>query len=476
MRILFAASEGIPFVKGGIQSDMIGYLPKELKKQKIDVRVILPNYGDIPLQLRERMAWKMNFTVPLAWRNQFCDLQELIYDEVPYYFIDSKYYFNREGLYGFDDDAERYAFFCRAVLEALPHLDFQPQIIHCHDWQTGMISVFLKTHYNENPFYKNIRTVFTIHNLNNQGIFSKEILGDLLSLGEEYFTMEMLEFYGQLSYMKGGLSFSDVLTTVSKTYAEEIQSSYFGKNLDGFLRKRQKDLYGISNGIDYNVYNPATDPYIFTTYQRSLRKKMENKTKLQKLLNLPVKKDIPLIAVISPFNISRGIDMIISGIEELLTMDIQMVIMGKGDGKYEMQLMHAAKQYPDKVSVNISLDESLARKIYAASDMFLIPSLIEPCCIKQLIALRYGSIPIVSETGSLKDTIQPFDVNTGEGNGFKFTGYKLRDMIEVTKKAINMFYNKELWYKIIKNAMKTNYGWDKTAKQYYNLYEFLLDK
>ncbi len=471
MKVLFVASEGVPFVKTGGLADVIGSLPRALINQGLDVRVVLPKHGEIPVHYQERMVCKKTFTVPLGWRNVYCGLEQLEHEGITYYFIDNEYYFKRQGLYGYGDDAERYAFFCRAVLESLPHLNFTPRILHCHDWHTGMVSVFLKAHYGNNSFYKDLRTVFTIHNLKYQGVFPKTILGDILDLGEEYFTLDGVEFYGQVSFMKGGLNFSHLLTTVSETYAREIQTPYYGEQLDGLLRHRRDRLHGIVNGIDTDFYNPATDPRICARYSwESPDKKQVNKEKLQEILCLPKRPDVPLLGLVSRLVSQKGLDLIACVLEEILSMDVLLVVLGTGEKRYEELFRHAARRYPEKVSANIMFGCTLAHRIYAGSDIFLMPSLFEPCGIGQLVALRYGSIPVVRETGGLKDTVQPYNEYTEEGNGFSFTNYNAHDFLYTLKRAVHFFYQRPVWSKIVENAMKSEYSWYKPAQKYQDLY------
>ncbi|TCS81078.1 glycogen synthase GlgA [Tepidibacillus fermentans] len=478
MNVLFVASEGVPFIKTGGLADVIGSLPKELKKQRIEVRVFLPNYKQIPQDYKEKMVLKKTLQVPLGWRNQYCGILEYIYQDVTYYFIDNQYYFYRDRIYGYNgsfDEAERFVFFSRAVLEALPYIDFQPQIIHLHEWQTALTSVFLKAYYQHHDFYKNIRTVFTIHNLKYQGIFPRSILGDLFDLQEEFFTMDGIEFYGQVNFLKGGLAFSDKITTVSRTYAKEIQYPYFGEALDGILRKRNNDLYGILNGIDEEVYNPATDPHLFVQYDdHSIELKTKNKIRLQEELSLPIRPDIPMIAIVSRLVAQKGLDLIVHVLDELLSEDIQLVILGTGERHYEEIFLDAMIRYPHKLSVHTFFDEGLARQIYAASDLFLMPSLFEPCGLSQLIALRYHSIPIVRETGGLKDTVQSYNEFTKEGNGFSFTNYNAHDMLYTVRRAIHLYYDKENWTYIHNNIAKLDNSWKASAKQYIDLYHHLL--
>ncbi|MCD5406289.1 MAG: glycogen synthase GlgA [Desulfotomaculum sp.] len=474
MNVLFVASEAAPFVKTGGLGDVIGSLPQALASQKINVQVILPKHQEIPAEYKEDIVkLKKEFTVPVGWRNQYCGLEKLKRKKI--YLIDNQYYFNRRGLYGHFDDAERYAFFCRAVLEALPHLNDLPDIIHCHDWQTGPISLFLKTHYYQKKMYQKMRTVFTIHNLRHQGVFPKEVLEDILDLGDQYLITEALGFFGKVNFMKGGLSFADAITTVSKTYAQEIQTAYFGEQLDGALRYRRQDLYGILNGIDDQEYNPATDKYIFNAYDlKSVAKKQNNKEKLQRKLNLPVRADVPLLAIVSRLVDQKGLALIEHVLPDILALDLQLVVLGTGDAKYEYLFKWMAEQYPDKLSANIFFEDTLAHQIYAGSDLFLMPSLFEPCGLGQLIALRYGSLPIVRETGGLKDTVQSYNEVTGTGNGFSFTNFNAHDMLATIKRAVDYFHQKETWSKIVANAMSGDYSWRKSAQDYLKLYKQVL--
>jgi starch synthase len=474
MNILFAAAECVPFIKSGGLADVIGSLPMELADQGVDVRVILPKHRDIPEDLKKQMKHINKFYINLAWRKQYCGIEEITLNKMHFYFIDNEQYFKRDGLYGYGDDAERYAFFCKAVLESLPFIDFKPDIIHCHDWHTGLISMFLKAHYKTNEFYKNIATVFTIHNLMYQGVFPKTILTDILDIGEEYFTSDGLEFYGQVNCMKGGLIYSDILTTVSKTYSEEIKNSYYGEGMDGILRKRNGDLYGIINGIDYKTYDPENDIFISERYKDEQDKKLRNKIELQNMLGLNVNSDTPLIGIVSRLVSSKGFDLIEHVLDELLNLDVQIAVLGTGEKVYEELFLKAVDKYPNKISASLMFDNILAHKIYAGSDIFLMPSRFEPCGLSQIIALKYGSIPIVRETGGLKDTVKDYDENTCEGNGFVFHNYNAHDMLFTIKKAVNYYQNRDLWNIIIKNAVESDYSWKRSAAEYINLYSKLL--
>ena len=471
MQVLFVVSEAEPLIKSGGLGDVAGYLPLELNKLGIEVKIILPCYSGIPPSFQEKMVLKKEITVPVGWRKMHCSILEMEHQGQFFYLLDNQYYFRRENLYGYHDEAERFVFFSRAVLEALPHLGFNPQILHCHDWQGALTPVFLEAFYRQDPLYRNISTILTIHNLRYQGIFPPQVLEDLLGMGSEYFTPESLEFYGMVNFMKGGIEFSDIVTTVSKSYREEIQHSFFGYNLDSLLRKNQERLYGIVNGIDYQAYDPMKDPEIWVPYRYSLAKKRENKTQLQELVGLPVQGEVPLVAIITRLVEQKGLDLVARVLEEFLGgEDVQMVILGTGEKKYEDYFQEMAQRYPRQLSAHISFDNSLSRKIYAGSDIFLMPSLFEPCGIGQLIALRYGSIPVVRETGGLKDTVQPYNEYTGEGNGFSFTNYNAHDMLYTLQRALRFYQDKKTWDKIVQNAVKSDYSWKTSAREYRELY------
>ncbi|SDF42762.1 glycogen synthase GlgA [Sporomusa acidovorans] len=475
LKVLFVASEAAPFAKTGGLGDVIGSLPKELKKQDMDIRVIIPKYRLIPEKFTKQMVLKATLTVPVGWRRQYAGLFELEYQGITWYFVDNEYYFKRDSLYGHYDEAERFAYFCRAVLKALPQLTFMPDIVHCHDWQTGPLAAMLKQQYLVRKEYSAIKTVFTIHNLMYQGIFPGDILGDLLELPNSVFTVDGLEFHGQVNYLKGGLAFNDVITTVSKSYAQEIQQPYFGEKLDGFLVQRQADLYGIINGIDYEEYNPVGDPYITTHYTwRGTTKRLDNKLSLQKELGLPPSREIPLIGIVSRLVAPKGLDLLAHVMDELLALNVQLVILGTGEARYEQMFCDAARLSPDKVSANITFSERLAHRIYAGSDLFLMPSQFEPCGIGQLIALRYGSIPVVREVGGLKDTVIPFNPETGEGNGFVFANYNAHEMLNMIEEAVALYQDKTQWGKLIKNAMRADHSWRQSAVEYQQLYNKLV--
>lgn len=481
LKVLFVAAEAVPFVKTGGLGDVIGSLPKELKQQGVDVRILLPNYQDIPEEYKAQMVLKNNFIVQVGWRQTYCGVLEFEYQGIIFYFIDNEYYFKRHGFYGYGDDGERFSFFCKAVLESLTKIDFMPDVIHCHDWHTGMVSVLLDADYRQRPEYNHLKTMFTIHNLRYQGLFPKEILPDLLGLDWNYFKPDRVEFFDTVNFMKGGLVYSDAISTVSRTYAQEIQYPYLGEHLDGLLRKRQRDLVGIVNGIDYDVYNPAIDTKICSNYDMdSLQNKTKNKLQLQQQLGLTVKASIPMISIISRLVGPKGMDLleyILADIFKYMSIgdyEVQLVVLGTGEAKYENFFKYMAWKHPSNVSANIMFDDTLAHQIYAGADLFLMPSLYEPCGIGQLIAMRYGCLPIVRETGGLRDTVQAYNQNTGTGNGFSFANYNAHEMSDTIIRALLLFKDKEKWNTVVKSAMNSDYSWQSSAKQYQELYESMI--
>ncbi|HET7658308.1 MAG TPA: glycogen synthase GlgA [Bacillales bacterium] len=477
MKLLFAASECAPFIKTGGLADVVGALPKALMEEGAEVSVVLPKYGDIAESFREKMKHLDSIKVSVGWRQQYCGIEKTELDGISYFFLDNEYYFKRQGSYGFHDDGERFAFFSRAVLEALPCLmEDPPDLIHCHDWQTGPISVLLEADYRKHRYYENIKTVFTIHNLRYQGVYPKEVHYDLLGLTDSYFHSEGLEFYGNVSYLKAGLAYADVITTVSPTYADEIQTPYYGENLDGFLRKRKGSLRGIINGIDLKDYNPARDPNLYFQYEHPEGKR-ENKVQLQNELALSENAEIPVIAMITRLVDQKGLDLVLHVFREILDLNVQFILLGTGDADYEQAFREHAETHPDKVSANFFFDESLARKIYAGSDLFLMPSKFEPCGIGQLIAMRYGSLPIVRETGGLKDTVIPYNEFSDEGYAFRFSNFNAHDMLYTVERAVWFYrYQPKIWAKLVSRTMKKNFGWKASAKAYQDLYEEVLEQ
>ena len=472
MKVLFAASEAHPFIKTGGLGDVMGALPQSLTELGVEARVVIPKYKNIKDELKQNLQFIKWFTVPVGWRNQYCGVFQYKYKDVVYYFIDNEYYFNRDGLYGYYDDGERFAFFNRAVLEFIKEIDWKPDIINCNDWQTGMVPVLLNLEYKNNEFYSNMKTVFSIHNLLFKGSFVPNVLPELFGYDYMPLTNGSVELNGSVSFLKGGINYSDQITTVSNTYAEEIKTQQYGEGLDGLLRCKSDFLKGIVNGIDYEEFDPEKDNLIFKNFTwDSISDKVENKLSLQKELGLPQRAETPMIGLISRLTHQKGCDLIVSIIDRLLQKDIQFVVLGTGDYWYEETFKNLQYRYPDKVSANIKFDNSLAHKIYAATDMFLMPSLFEPCGLGQLIALRYGSIPIVRETGGLKDTISHYNKYTGIGNGFGFKNFNSNELMQIIEYALTIYDDKDAWNNIIRQAMDSDNSWEKSAMQYKLLYE-----
>lgn len=475
MNILFAASESVPLAKSGGLADVIGALPKALSTHGVDVRVIMPKYGDIPEAYRNQMTHVGYIMIQLGWRRQYCGLEQLEVDGIHYYFVDNEFYFKRSGLYGYGDDAERFVFFSRAVAELMPMLassGFAPQLVHAHDWQTGLIPLLLKLGYG-GDVGRAVTSVYTIHNLKYQGVFSRETMKDLLGLGDEWFTSERLEFSGGASCMKAGLLYADKLTTVSETYAQEIRTSEYGEQLEGVLRMREGDLIGIVNGIDTDVFDPMRDAHIAVPFRDSLAKKQHNKAFLQRELNLQESPDTPLIGMVSRFVQQKGLDLIEEVLPTLLKDGLQVALLGTGEDQYESLFRSFAARYPQQVSATIGFDDGLARRIYAGSDLFLMPSRFEPCGLGQLIALRYRSVPIVRETGGLKDTVQSYNEYTGVGIGFSFAPYSAHDLLHTIRRAVSFYRQPEHWNALHRNIAKTDYSWQSSAKAYIQLYRGL---
>lgn len=475
MKVLFVGSEANPFIKTGGLGDVLGSLPKSLIKADVDARVVIPKYKNINDKLKKELKFLKWFMVPVGWRTQYCGVFEYEEDGVKYYLLDNEYYFGRDGLYGYYDDGERFAFFNRAVLSFLKLVDFQPDIIHCNDWHTGMIPVLLKVEYAKDLFYYNIKSVFSIHNIKFQGVFPKEILPDLFGYDLEPYYNGSLAFDGGVSFMKGGILYSDRVSTVSYSYVDEIKTQEYGERLDSVLRERGYALNGILNGIDYKEFNPEEDKLIYETFNKnSLEGKAVNKKELQKELGLPVSENTAMISMVTRLTNQKGLDLVVDIADKLLQHDIQLVILGTGDYHYENHFRGLADRYRDKVSANIKFDNGLAHKIYAASDMFLMPSLFEPCGLGQLIALRYGTVPIVRETGGLKDTICPYNQYNGLGNGFSFRNYNANELLNVTEYALDIFRDKDKWESIVIQALNSDNSLEKSANDYSEMYKQLV--
>ena len=477
MKILFAASECVPFVKTGGLADVVGALPKEIQKSGADVRVILPLYKAIGPKWRDRMEHVLYFYVNLGWRHQYVGILKTEYEGVTFYFVDNEQYFGRDYIYGMGgDEGERFAFFSRAVIEALSKIDFIPDVLHCNDWQTGMIPVLLNAQYKQLELYSNIKTVYTIHNLQYQGIFPIGHIEDMLSLGDWAYTSDHLEFFGMCSFMKGGLVFADEITTVSPTYAQEIQTAYYGERLDGLLRSRIDHLSGILNGIDTSDYDPATDQNIVQNYTaETFGSKAKNKAALQEELGLHIDPDAPLIGMVSRLSGQKGLDLVECVLGEIMATGAQLVVLGMGESKYVDLFSWAQWKYSGQVAARFEMNPALSHKIYAACDLFLMPSMFEPCGLSQLISLRYGTLPIARETGGLRDTVLAYNKYTGDGNGFTFLNYNAHDMLHVIEQAVEMYRgDRNTFNQIAIRAMGGLYGWDQSALKYVALYEKLV--
>lgn len=477
-KILFAASEAVPFVKTGGLADVIGSLPKYFDKEQFDVRIIVPKYACMEPKLKNNLTYKFHHYVMLGWRKQYAGVFETKYNNITYYFVDNEYYFAGEAPYGrIHEDAEKFAFFSKAVLEVLPKLKFFPDIIHCHDWQTGLIPVFLKNIYRNTDDYKKIKTVYSIHNLQYQGRWNCKAVKDIIGLPDEIFTPEALESYGESNYLKGGIVFSDAVTTVSKSYAKEVMTPEGGEGLDGILRQTSDKLYGITNGLDYEVYNSLKDSYISRNYQRDdvVLGKAKNKKDLQKKLGLKADENIFLLGMVSRMTEQKGFDLIEQVLDDIFLMQkIQLVILGTGETHYQDMLSKKAKEHPSKMSVTVGYSEEMAHQIYASCDSFLMPSQFEPCGLSQLISLRYGTVPIVRETGGLKDTVEPFNEFLQTGTGFGFANYDAREMLKIIRYAMRIFFQqKSAWYALIKRGMEADFSWGSSAQEYEDLYNTL---
>ncbi len=475
MKIWFASSEVVPFVKTGGLADVAGSLPKALKKLGVDIRVVMPKYRQISMEYVNKMRFLGYTYVDLSWRHEYCGIFTLEHDGVSYYFLDNEHFFNRDWYYGQPDDGERFTFFSRAILEVLPVIGFKPWIIHCNDWQTGLVPAFLDAHfrhYRNKGFYQSMHTIMTIHNLKYQGVFPKIMMDDILGLSWNYFNQEGIEFFDHINFLKAGIAFSTKVTTVSKTYAEEIQTDFYGENLSGITRKRAGDLIGIVNGIDYEQNDPLTDKRLYAPFSADdLEGKRMNKLGLQKETNLEENADIPLIGLISRLVDQKGLDLVDRMIGELLSMNLQFIVLGTGDKKYEDLFRWAQSAFPGKMSANICYDATLAQRIYAACDMFLMPSLFEPCGLSQIFSMRYGTVPIVRETGGLKDTVIPYNQYAETGTGFSFANYNAHEMKDAIVRAMAVYQDKDKWNRLVRQCMQQDFSWDHSAMEYKGLYE-----
>ncbi|MCH5212535.1 MAG: glycogen synthase GlgA [Oscillospiraceae bacterium] len=473
MNVLFATSECAPFVKTGGLGDVAGSLPQALREKNVDARVVLPLYNCIPEKFKEQMKYIDHIYIDMAWRKQYCGIFELKYNNCIYYFIDNKFYFNGDKPYDFIHlDCEKFIFFSKAALSILPTIGFRPDVINCNDWQTGPIPVFLDT-FQDNPFYQGIKTVITIHNLKFQGRWDFKGIKDAMGISDYYFTPDKMEYYKDANLLKGGMVYANKISTVSDTYAVEITTPHYGEGLDSLLRARRNDLVGIVNGISYDDWNPAKDGYIVKKYTSKTIKagKAANKAELQREMGLPEDPDKMVIGIVSRLTDQKGFDLIAYKLEELCNGGCQIVVLGTGDEQYENLFRHYSWKYPERFAARITYSNEMSHKIYAGCDAFLMPSAFEPCGLSQIISMHYGTLPIVRETGGLRDTVTPYNKYTGEGTGFSFANYNADEMLQCIWNAMDVYYNnKDAWYGMVKQAMAADYSWNVSAEKYIDMY------
>ncbi|MGC4019510.1 MAG: glycogen synthase GlgA [Muricomes sp.] len=477
--ILFASSECVPFIKTGGLADVVGSLPKYFNKKKYDVRVVLPKYSCMNQKWKDLMEPVENFYMDIAGQNQYVGILKCAYENITFYFIDNEYYFSGTAPYDGDPkwNIEKFAFFSKAVLSILPVIGFRPDLIHCHDWQTGLIPVYLDNFRYLGEYYRGIKTIMTIHNLKFQGVWDTKTVRQITELPEYYFVPDKMEAYKDANLLKGGIVYADKVTTVSQTYSEEIKTPFFGEGLDGLMRARSNDLCGIVNGLDYEEYSPFLDTRItkkFTT-DTFRKNKVVNKLALQEELGLEKDSKTMLIGMVSRLTDQKGFDLVEYIMDELCQDSVQIVVLGTGDARYENMFRHFAWKYSGKISANIFYSEDLSHKIYASCDAFLMPSLFEPCGLSQLMSLRYGTVPIVRETGGLKDTVEPYNEFEKTGTGFSFCNYNAHEMLNTIRYAERIYYDKKRdWNKIVERAMDQDFSWKNSTKQYQELYKDLI--
>jgi starch synthase len=481
MKILLASSEIFPFAKTGGLADVAGALPKALQRLGADVRVIMPKYKGV-----EEKGFPVNYTgqkvsCPVSQRMVDAEIVESQYNGITAYLVEKDEYYYRDHLYSTEDgdyidNAERFIFFSRAIPEAIKATGFTPDVLHCNDWQTALVPVFLKTAYRHDPVLSRIATVFTIHNLGYQGLFW-HLDWHLLNIGWEYFTPSFLEFYGKINFLKGGIVFSDIINTVSRKYSEEIQTPEFGSGLDGILRTRKDDLYGIVNGIDYDEWSPEKDAYLPARYDsNNVENKKVSKAALQRAFGLPVNDKIPVISSISRLADQKGFDLVAQTLEEMLSLGVHYILLGTGERKYHELFTELSQKHSNAFAVKIAYDNSLAHLIEAGSDMFLMPSRYEPCGLNQLYSLRYGTVPVVRAVGGLEDTIIDDPANPDSNTGFKFHKYDSKAMLNAVQRAVSAFREKEYWASVVKRCMAQDFSWNKSAEEYRALYGKAIQK
>lgn len=476
MKILLAAAESAPFFKTGGLGDVVGALPQALHRKGHDIRVILPCYKTMPVKYKDMLEDVLSFDLQMGWKSSYCGIKRLLLDGITYYFIDNRTLYDRDQCYGYWDDGERFAFFCMAVCEAMEKMDFIPDIIHVHDWHTAMIPVLLVHKYHWIEAYRNIRKVFTIHNLRFQGIYDPILLESLFGIGYGAYREDGVKYHDRMNFLMGGINYSDRVTTVSPSYAREIQTPEFGEGLDEVLKYNSWKIRGILNGIDTKVNDPRKDPLIAFNYDaRSLGTKRKNKAALQERLGLTADADVAMIGMVTRLTDQKGIPLVLEALPELIKKRVQLVVLGTGDSEWEYALRVAAHNNPEQISVTIDFDLALAQNIYAGSDIFLMPSAFEPCGLSQMIAFRYGSIPLVHETGGLRDTVIPYNPVTGEGTGFSFYDFTAKALLQVLDAALQVYYdNPRQWKALFRQGMKLDFSWNASTPLYEDIYRELL--
>ena len=466
MKILFAASEAVPFAKTGGLADVAGSLPQALAQAGNEVQVILPLYQKIADNWKDQMSFVCNIEVPLGWRHVYCGLFRLDRDGVIWYFVDNEYYFKRDTLYGHYDDGERFGFFSRAIVSLLPAMQFMPEIIHCNDWQTALVPVYLKNEYHNWPESRDIKTVFTVHNIEYQGCYGKDTVDELFGLHSGWYTDGTIEMAGDVNLLKGALMVSDAITAVSPTYAQELRYAFFAHGMEGIMQMNAHKLHGVLNGIDMVRYDPATEPAITNHYSAArMAGKAKCKEKLQKQLGLTVDAKVPVIGIVSRLVSHKGLDLICDVFDDIMGLNCQFVVLGSGDAGYEQFFEEKAGQYSGRMALFRGYNEPLAMQIYAGADLLLMPSKSEPCGLAQMIAMRYGTLPIVRETGGLKDTVQ------SGFNGFTFANYDSGDMLYVIREAVELYHCNPATFKAMrKTGMTTDFSWNRSAEAYNEIY------
>ncbi len=477
MKILYACTEAAPFAKTGGLGDVAGSLPQEIIRQGHEIHVVIPLYEKIGPEWREQMEFLKNFDVSLSWRRSYCGVFQLQRDGVTYWFLDNEYYFKRADLYGYFDDAERFAFFSKAVLDLPEQLGWTPDIIHCNDWETALIPIYLLDARESSPSLASVRTVLTIHNIEYQGRYSRDILEDTLGLSNRYFHDRLLSYYGDINLLKGGIYAADYDTTVSPTYARELRYAFYAHGLEDVICENEDKMCGILNGIDLNLYDPQNTPGTAEPFSEDdLSGKVACKAALQKAVGLNEEPDTLIVACVSRLVPHKGFDLILEVLEDIMDLDIQFVVLGTGDWKYQEAFTELESKYPGRMAARLFFSPELASTIYAGADLFLMPSISEPCGISQMIAMRYGTLPLVRETGGLKDTVVPYNKFEDTGTGFSFADINARDMLNVLRDAVSLYRDdRTAWERLMQRAMAQRFDWERSAREYIRIYQSVCD-